>query len=215
VTSAQSEAARDDRASAAGRLSAEERREQLLDATKRIVATSGFHAVSIEAVAREAGITRPVVYGHFRDLHGLLEALVEREGSRALGQLAAVLPRDLSGDAPGELLAAALRGYLEAVQADPVTWRLVLMPPEGAPGVLSEQIARGRAAVLAQIAQAVGPGLVPGRESPDPELTARTLSTLADESARLVLTEPDRYPPERILSHTRWLLAQMGAPPQP
>ena len=109
-------------------MTAQERREQLLDVTKRLVAERGFHAVSIEAVAREAGITRPVVYGHFQDLGGLLEALVEREGARALGQLA-VLPSQLAEGDPAEQLSAALRGYLEAVQSDPATWRLVLMPP--------------------------------------------------------------------------------------
>src|SRR5688500_15633365 len=128
------------------RMSAAERRRQLLDVTRAIVAEQGFHAVSIEAVARRAGITRPVVYGHFSDLPGLLEALVDQEGGRALGQLAAVLPGDLAAGDPRELLLRALRGYLEAVQAEPVTWRLVLMPPEGAPAVLRERIAQGRAA---------------------------------------------------------------------
>ena len=71
----------------ATRMSGEQRREQLLDATKAIVVADGFHAVSIEAVARAAGITRPIVYGHFDDLGGLLEALVERESRRALEQL--------------------------------------------------------------------------------------------------------------------------------
>ncbi|MDQ3936824.1 MAG: TetR/AcrR family transcriptional regulator [Actinomycetota bacterium] len=117
---------------------AEQRREQLLDVTKAIVDRSGFHAVSIEAVARAAGITRPVVYGHFADLNALLEALVDREGERALAQLAKVLPTDLAeGDAREKLL-AGMRGYLEAVQADPATWRLVLMPPEGAPARMRE-----------------------------------------------------------------------------
>jgi AcrR family transcriptional regulator len=37
------------------RLSAEARREQLLDAAKAVVAEHGFHGVSIEAVARGAG----------------------------------------------------------------------------------------------------------------------------------------------------------------
>ena len=74
----------------ATRMTGAERREQLLDATKAIVVADGFHAVSIEAVARAAGITRPIVYGHFEDLGGLLEALVERE-SRAR---AAPAPRD-------------------------------------------------------------------------------------------------------------------------
>src|SRR5215203_4671792 len=105
-------------------MQAGERREQLLDATKRIVAERGFHAVSIEAVARQAGITRPIVYGHFHDLNGLLEALVDREAARALEQLAAVLPHDDRR----ATLTGALRGYLEAVHSDPSTWRLVLMP---------------------------------------------------------------------------------------
>jgi hypothetical protein len=42
--------------------------------------------------------------------------------------------------------------------------------------------------------------------SPDPELTARALSAVADEAARLLLADPERYPPARILDHARWLL---------
>jgi AcrR family transcriptional regulator len=189
------------------RMSAPQRREQLLDATKEIVAEHGFHAVSIEAVAREAGISRPIVYEHFGDLSGLLEALIDRESARALAQLAEVLPADLGAGA-GEQLLTGLRGYLEAVRSDPVTWRLVLMPPEGAPRVLHEHITRGRAAVVDQLTLAVGPGLG-GGESPDPELTARMLSAFADEAARLLLTDPRRYPVDRILAHAAWSLSQL------
>src|SRR5918994_2855491 len=120
------------------RMTAAERREQLLDATKAIVVADGFHAVSIEAVARAAGITRPIVYGHFTDLGGLLEALVERESRRALEQLPDTY-EDLLG---------ALTAYLEAVRTDPDTWRFVLMPQEGAPRLLHERIAAGRPAVV-------------------------------------------------------------------
>jgi AcrR family transcriptional regulator len=192
------------------RLPAHERREQLLDVTKAIVSARGFHAVSIEAVARDAGISRPIVYGHFQDLRGLLEALVAREGARALAQLATVLPGDLAHGEPRAQLLSALRAYLDAVQADPDTWRLVLMPPEGAPDLLRDLLARGRRAVVAQLAEAVRPGLGPGGPSPDPELTARTLSAIADESARLLLTEPDRYPAERLTAHAGWVLEQLG-----
>jgi AcrR family transcriptional regulator len=177
------------------RLSAEERREQLLDVTKGIVIRQGFHAVSIEAVAREAGISRPIVYGHFTDLPGLLEALVDRESARALAQLEGVLPqRDLL---------EALRAYLQAVSDDPDTWRLVLMPQEGAPRLLHDRIERGREAIVARLAR----GLPPGSELPDPELSAHLMSAYADEAARLVLT--GRFPPERILELSRWLLRRL------
>ena len=188
---------------APSRMSAGARREQLLDVTKAIVVERGFHAVSIEGVAREAGISRPIVYGHFSDLPGLLDALVAREGARALGQLAEVLPAALARSDPEERLVAALDGYLEAVQADPGTWRLVLVPSEGAPAVLHEAIARGRAAVVAQLAAALGDG---GVHAQDPELAAHLLSALADEAARLLLADPERYPRERVLALARWFL---------
>ena len=192
------------------RMSAEERREQLLDVTREIAAGDGFHAISIEQVAREAGVSRPIVYGHFEDLPGLLEALVLREHERAIGQLADVIPTELSGD-PADQLLATFRGYLEAVRAEPATWRLTLMPPEGAPKVLHETIARGRAAVVQQLALALGPDDPAAEQPPDPELTARMLSALADEAARLLLTDPRRYPVERIVAHARWLLEQLAA----
>ena len=195
---------------AAQRLSADARREQLLDVTKAIVVERGFHAVSIEGVAREAGISRPIVYGHFHDLVGVLEALVAREGRRALEQLGEVLPAALGSADPSERLIGALAGYLEAVRADPDTWRLVLMPQEGAPRMLHERIAEGRAAVVAQLAAALGPGSG-AAESPDPELTARLLTALADEAARLLLADPGRYPAERIISLARWYLGTVPA----
>jgi AcrR family transcriptional regulator len=195
------------------RMSGAERREQLLDATKSIVDERGFHAVSIEAVARAAGITRPIVYGHFGDLDGLLEALVERESGRALAGLAEILPPigPTAGD-PREALLAALDGYLRAVEADPSTWRLVLMPSEGAPVSLREHIDRGRDAVVGHLADVVRPGLAPGREPPDPELTARGLSAFADELARRLLTDPAGYPRERLVSFAHWILESIVPP---
>ena len=134
------------------RLPAAARRAQILDATKGIAVRRGFHAVSIDAVARAAGISRPIVYDHFRDLPGLLEALVEREAARAREQLEAVMPTEIApGDARAALLDAQRR-YLEAAQADPDTWRLVLMPPEGAPESMREHIASGRAEAVATLA---------------------------------------------------------------
>jgi AcrR family transcriptional regulator len=191
-------------------MTAEQRREQLLDVTKELVGEQGFHGVSIEAVAKRAGISRPVVYGHFGDLQGLLEGMLEREGAGALRQLADVLPVDSGQADPPQALRSALRGYLEAVRADPVTWRLVLMPPEGAPRLLRDRINQGRDAVIAALAAYVERGGAPGRESPDPDLTARLLSAVADESARLLLTDPDRYSIDRLTRHASWMLDQLS-----
>src|SRR4029078_13351246 len=98
-------------------------------------------------------------------------------------------------------LLAALAAYLHAVRADPDTWRLVLMPQEGAPRLLHERIAARRAAVIERLAMS-------GSNLPDPELAAHMLSAYADEAARLVLLED--YDVERILGLTRWALARLA-----
>ncbi len=187
------------------------RREQLLDVTMEIVGEHGFQAVSIQSVAREAGISRPIVYEHFGDLGGLLEALVERETGRALEQVSETAVGDLGSGDPKLLLLESLRTYLDAVRAHPSTWRLVLMPPEGAPETLRTSIIDGRATVLAGLTNAVRPGLPARNEPPDPELTARILSAIADEYARLTLIDPDGFPPQRLLSHAGWTLANLWA----
>ncbi len=176
----------------AARMSGERRREQLLDVTAALVARDGFPAVSIRSVARDAGISRPVVYEHFGDLPGLLNALVSREMTRALQQVSESTLAELDQGDPIELMVESLRTYLTAVQGHPDTWRLVLMAPEGAPEILRRAIASGRQAVLERLARAVRPGLRPGNRSLDPELTARTLSAIADEYARLILTDPEQ-----------------------
>ena len=191
------------------RMSGAQRRRQILDVTKAIVGGEGFHAVSIDRVARDAGITRPVVYTHFGDLPGLLDALIERESERALTGLIAIMPAEIADESPGEQLLTTLRAYLEAVAADPVTWRLILMPPEGTPDSLRQRVVESRSAIVALLAPLASAGLGSG-DSPDPELSARAMSALADESARLVLTDPKTYPIDRVITHARWLLERLG-----
>jgi AcrR family transcriptional regulator len=187
-------------------MSAEARRDQLLDVATQLVAREGFHAASIEAIARQAGVTRALVYQHFDDLRSLLEEVIERETSRALAQVSETTLGDLTEGDPVELMLESLRAYLQAVANNPSTWRLILMSPEGAPPILHKSIARGRAIVLARLTDAVRPVLARERGFPDAELTARLLSAIADEYARLVLTAPERFTPQRLLEHAQWWL---------
>lgn len=189
------------------RMRAPDRREQLLDVTAQLAVEQSFHAVSVEAVAQGAGVTRAVIYQHFGDRRTLLEASVDRETSRALAQVSETTLTDLSEGEPHELMLESLEAFLSAVRDHPRTWRLVLMPPEGAPEMLRRRIEEGRRTVLEQLASAVRPALR-GGDANDAELTASLLSAISDEYARLVLTDPDRYPPKRLLGHARWWLGQ-------
>lgn len=162
----------------------------------------------MEAVAVAAEVTRATVYNHFRDLQDLLESVIDRQTGRALAQVSETMLTSLDEGDPEQLMIEALDAYLRAVQSSPGTWRLVLMPPEGAPKALSAKITDGRTAVLGRLASAVRPVTDREPEVRDAELTARILSAISDEYARLILIDPQRFSRERLLRHARWWISQ-------
>jgi AcrR family transcriptional regulator len=176
-----------------------QRREQLLDAALGVIVEQGYEGVSIEAVARTAGVTRPVIYDHFPNLGSLLRALIEREEALALGQLAQVVPEDPRGDDPPTQLADGVRRFLDAVVSRPDTWRIILLPPEGTPAIVRQHVEMNRTALLERLEQFV----VSARQAGDlptdldTEISARTILRLSEEAGRMVLTDPRRFPPER------------------
>jgi AcrR family transcriptional regulator len=183
----------------APRMAPERRREQVLDAALRVILELGYSGVSIEAIAREAGVTRPVIYDHFANLAQLLGALIEREERYALGQLEEVLPLRLDNAVPGQTLPSSIRRLLEEVRARPDTWRLILLPPAGTPSIVRQHVERNRGLALERIESMVRaatqwPELPP---TFDVELAARAILDLSEEAGRMVLTEPDRFSPER------------------
>jgi AcrR family transcriptional regulator len=187
-----------------------ERREQLLDVTLALARREGMQGLSIERVAREAGVTRPVVYGVFDDLDGLLDALAEREEPRALADVAAAIPGDPAAHHPDEVLVQSVRLFLAAVTAQPDRWHLILQPPDGTPARLRERIESNREAILAELEALVAWGLRRrGGPELDTELMARMILTLAEDAARMLLQEPGTTDPEQIAAFTAAALAAL------
>ncbi len=194
------------------RLPRAERREQILDAALRLLAERGFGALSVEGVAREAEIAKTVLYDTFGGLDGLLRALFEREKERALADVASAVPKDPSAAPPLELLVQGLTGLLEAVRRHPDRWRLILLPAEGTPPALRTAVERHRKALLAQIAPMVAFGIERlGLGGLDAELAAQLILSTSEDAARLTLTSPRRYPPERLARFAADLAAALSA----
>jgi AcrR family transcriptional regulator len=177
----------------------DKRREQLLDAALSLIVEQGYEGVSIEAVAKVAGVTRPVIYDHFPNLGSLLRALIEREERYALGQLATVVPQVPRDGDPPDLFATGVRRFLDAVASRPDTWRIILLPPEGTPAIVRQQVETNRAQVLGRLEQlvvwAIDRSGIPA--DIDVEICARTILRLSEEAGRMVLTDARRFSPER------------------
>lgn len=198
----------------APRLPPEQRREQLLDAALQIALERGFHAVSIDGIAREAGVTRPVVYGAFHDLAALLQALADRSEARVMAQLAEVYPSlpDPDSDVdPDQLTVDGITAYLTAVRDNPADWTVILLPPEGAPPEMQARVNAHRRILLGQLRALADWGLHrPGASVDlDPDLFARSVFTLAEGAARLILTDPQRWQVDQFTQFTRAALAAL------
>ncbi|MFF4710928.1 TetR family transcriptional regulator [Streptomyces eurythermus] len=110
--------------------SADRRRRELLEAADRVVLREGPQA-SMNAIAAEAGITKPILYRHFGDKGGLYAALAQRHTDALLASLRAAL------DAPAgrrERVESTLDTYLAAIEARPQVYRFLMHPAEGSAG---------------------------------------------------------------------------------
>jgi AcrR family transcriptional regulator len=101
---------------------AQDRREQLLEAADRVVQREGS-AASMNLIAAEAGITKPILYRHFGDKGGLYRALAARHIDRLLTRLRTALATR------GGLTArtrATVDAYLAAVEEQPQVYRFLM-----------------------------------------------------------------------------------------
>ena len=183
----------------ARRLPPEQRREQLLDAALSLI-PAGFDTVTMESVAKEAQVTKPVLYDLFANRGELISALLDREAGRATEQVIAALPTDFATRSPDDAFADAVRVFVNAVVEAPDRWRLVLLPPEGTPHEFRAQVELVRAGVLAQIEDLAALGLKElGRlDDLDSALLGHAMLALAEMSGRLVLTDPEKFTPDRL-----------------
>ena len=93
-------------------MTAKERREQLLDVSRRLFAERGLDGTSIEEIAARAGVSKPVVYEHFGGKEGLYAVVVDREVDRFLGMATALLGGEDTME-KFEVAAVTLLRYIE------------------------------------------------------------------------------------------------------
>ena len=191
----------------AARVPIEVRREQLLDAALAVINREGHRAVSMEAIAREAGVTRPVVYGAYDGLGPLLTALLDREQVKAFARLLTALPDQPDPADPVEFVSDAIRRLVDMVREDPATWRTILMPPEGMPEQVRERVDADRHRAV-DVFAGLAAELVPARAGAtlDAEVLGHALLGVAEHFGRLLLSDPDRFDVERLVAAARSVL---------
>ena len=182
----------------APRMAPEQRRDQILDAVLQVIVKQGVHKVSIDSVAKEAGVARPVLYGHFTDSNALLRASLRREEAAAMAQLADVLPHPGQGSA-AEAAIEAMRRLLEAFLEAPDRWRAILTLVDSSTPTFRKRLEAGRDMMTSVLEGLVRWGVSDGLDDDtDIELLARMLLAMMLEAGRLALSDPRDFPPDRL-----------------
>jgi AcrR family transcriptional regulator len=99
----------------AQRLTAAERRIQLLAVARQVFAEHGFAATSVEEIAERAHVSKPVVYEHFGGKEGVFAVVVEREIRELVGRIKGAL---LPGD-PKRSITDAIEAFLAYIEDEP------------------------------------------------------------------------------------------------
>jgi len=188
----------------AAHLGPERRRPEVLDAALKLFLVGGYDGTSMQAVADEAGVTKPVVYACFDSKDELMRALLRREEERILAEIQAAF-RDPDLSDPESTLADGYVGFLRAVGHSPDVYRLIFMGEGGGNAAVADRIRRGRQAqvdTLSELARTWLEERNRGASKAEIDRKARLLGNsiagLAEAGARMLLSGEDDWTPETL-----------------
>jgi AcrR family transcriptional regulator len=142
------------------RLTAEARRAEILDAASAVFSARGYHAAALDDIAREAGVSKALIYEHFSSKQELHADLVEAHAAELYERLVRAVP---SVDGSASRLAAGLNAFFAFVEERRDAWRMLFREaadPE-AVAVLDRMLVQVTAVVAALIAAEPGAQKLP------------------------------------------------------
>ena len=129
-----------------------ERRAQLLDVARRVFGKSGFHGVSMEEVATEAGVTKPILYDHFPSKKELYLALLESDLNVLHQNVREALNSPIGNR---ERIRASFQAYFDFVQEEADGFRLLMQETVGAEREFRDRVAKVREQILSEVADLI------------------------------------------------------------
>ena len=133
------------------RMRAPERRAQLLTVARKSFGRNGFHGVSMEEVAREAGVTKPILYDHFASKQDLYQALIEADAA-ALEERVRTALRSPIGNR--ERIRASYQAYFDFVDEHAEGFQLMMREAQS-PASPTSAVDKVRDSILREVADAI------------------------------------------------------------
>lgn len=190
----------------ARRRDAERGREELIEATRAEMVAAGSADVSLQAIARRAGVTAPLVTYHFKTKEALFLELARRDMEPAIRRLDRLVMSDAS---PEEKLRLHIVGIIGNYSQRPYLNSLLNLLLADASSETSREIARGMAAPLTDsLARILEQGVQAGVfRDVDPKTTYLMIVGACQYafSSKLTVTSvaPGLHEPEAIAAYAR------------
>ncbi|MEA2361928.1 MAG: hypothetical protein QOD71_1073 [Thermoleophilaceae bacterium] len=105
------------------RLTGEERRVAILDAALAVFAERGYHASSIDDIARGGGVSKALIYEHFASKQDLYAELLEQHAGELFSALAEAISE--AGTTASARLATGFDAFYGFVEEHRVAWRML------------------------------------------------------------------------------------------
>lgn len=103
-------------------MSREKTEKRIIDAVAHLLATKGFEAVGINAIAREAGVDKVLIYRYFENLPTLMKTFAQQEDFRpSMEQMLGIDIDKIPETDPTELLINVFTNHLKELRKRPVT----------------------------------------------------------------------------------------------
>ncbi|HEX2069980.1 MAG TPA: TetR/AcrR family transcriptional regulator [Actinomycetota bacterium] len=134
------------------RMRGSERRAQLLNVARRVFGKSGFHSVSMEEVANEAGVTKPILYDHFPSKKELYLALLDADLSVLHEKVRQALNSPIGNR---ERIRASFQAYFDFVQEEADGFRLLMQETVGAEREFRNRVEQVREQILSEVADLI------------------------------------------------------------
>ena len=131
---------------------APERRAQLLDVARKVFGNAGFHAVSMEAVAREAGVTKPILYDHFPSKRDLYLALIDADLAMLHHEVRKALQAPIGNR---QRIQASFQAYFDFVDEHAEGFRLLMQEAVGPEEDFRRRVADVHDRILAEVADLI------------------------------------------------------------
>jgi AcrR family transcriptional regulator len=168
------------------RLTAEQRRQQLVAVALELFARRGYRATTMDDIAEAAGVTKPLVYQHFSSKRALYLELVN---SIAQELLIAVRTGVMQAEGPRQQVEMGFAAYFRLVISREAEFRLLY----GRDHADDKELGRALRTVEDAIAEAIEPLIDAGLDDDHRRLLAYAVVGMAEGASRRFMEQRTRH----------------------